>query len=72
MARLSRSTDLPKFTAPIPIVISGGTSRAEGFIEAFTRSLRAAEFPLQIKEVRPAKDPLRAVARGCLLSASLL
>lgn len=70
-ARLSRSNDLPKFTAPIPVIVSGGTSRAEGFVEAFKQRMSQADFPIQIKEVRHAKDPLRAVARGCLLAASM-
>jgi hypothetical protein len=65
------SKDLPKFQAPIPVVISGGTSRANGFVEAFQKRLSGMQFPLAIKEVRPAKDPLRAVARGCLLAASM-
>lgn len=69
--RLSKSSDLPKFTTPIPIVVSGGTSRAAGFVEAFKKRLDVAEFPLEVSEVRPATDPLRAVARGCLLSACL-
>lgn len=68
---LSNSNDLPKFTAPIPIVVSGGTSRATGFIEAFKTRLELANFPIQIKEVRHATDPLRATARGCLLAASM-
>lgn len=70
-ARLARSNDLPKFTAPVPIVVSGGTSRAQGFVEAFKKRIDQTDFPVQIKEVRHAKDPLRAVARGCLLAASM-
>lgn len=71
-ARLSRSKDLPKFTEAIPVVVSGGTSRAQGFVDAFRNRMTQADFPVQIKEVRHAKDPLRAVARGCLMSASLI
>lgn len=70
-ARLSSSGDLPKFTGPITVVVSGGTSRAVGFVEAFKARLSKEDFPVQIKEVRRAKDPLRAVARGCLLAASM-
>lgn len=69
--RLKASGDLPKFTGPIPIVVSGGTSRAAGFVEAFSSRLAQEDFPLQIKEVRHATDPLRAVARGCLLASTL-
>ena len=70
-ARLAGSGDLPKFTDAVPVVVSGGTSRAAGFVEAFEKRLAEGDFPLQIKEVRSAKDPLRAVARGCLLAASM-
>ena len=69
-SRLTGSNDLPKFTAPIPVVVSGGSSRAKGFVEAFRQRMNQSDFPVQIKEVRHAKDPLRAVARGCLLVAS--
>lgn len=69
--RLAGASDLPKFTDSIPVVVSGGTSRASGFVEAFDKRLQQSDFPLQISEVRHAKDPLRAVARGCLLAASM-
>jgi len=70
-SRLAGSGDLPKFTAAIPVVVSGGTSRASGFVEAFRDRLGQGDFPLEVSGVRPAKDPLRAVARGCLLAASM-
>ena len=70
VSRLSNSNDLPKFTDSIPIVVSGGTSMAKGFIEAFKSRLLQGDFPLEIKEVRYAKDPLRSVARGLLLASS--
>jgi len=69
--RLSKSDDLPKFTDPIPVVVSGGSSRAQGFVDAFRQRMTQSDFPVQIKEGRHAKDPLRAVARGCLLAASM-
>lgn len=70
-ARLIQSNDLPKFSTPIPVIVSGGSSRAKGFVEAFRQRMNQTDFPIQIKEVRHAKDPLRAVARGCLLASSL-
>jgi hypothetical protein len=69
--RLSRSKDLPKFTDPVPVVVAGGTSRASGFLKAFEQRLTSTSFPVQIKEVRHAADPLRAVARGCLIVAGM-
>jgi len=68
---LSKSSTLPKFTAPIPIVIAGGTSRANGFLDCFRTSLLKESLPFDIKEVRHAIDPLRSVARGCLIASSL-
>jgi actin-like ATPase involved in cell morphogenesis len=70
-AHLTNSKDLPKFTDSVPVVVSGGTSRAQGFVEAFKARMSQENFPVQVREVRHAKDPLRAVARGCLLAASM-
>jgi hypothetical protein len=69
VARLSVSKDLPKFTQAIPVVVSGGTSRAEGFVDTYEKIWYSKKPPVQISEVRHAKQPLRAVARGCLLAA---
>jgi len=74
--RLLQADNLPKFTSPIPIVLSGGTSRAQGFVEQFDRLLKEHNkddntLPFEIKEVRSAKDPLRAVSRGCLLASQI-
>jgi hypothetical protein len=69
-SHLSRCPDLPKFTDPVAVVVSGGSSRAQGFVRAFRQRMNVEGFPLQIKEVRHASDPLRAVARGCLIAAS--
>lgn len=63
---------LPKFKNPLPVVIAGGTSQAKGFVEMFAAKLEANGFPLPVKEVRHAKDPLHAVARGCLIAAKIL
>ena len=76
LQRILRADNLPKFTSPLPIIISGGTSRANGFIEQFNKILTekiqgSSKLPFGIKEVRSAKDPLRAVARGCLLASQI-
>lgn len=66
-------TDRP-FKEPISIVLAGGTARAEGFCEAFAGALEehaGEDLPFSIKEVRLAKDPLRAISRGCLLASEL-
>ncbi len=70
-ARLANTRELPKFAGPIPVIVSGGTSRAAGFVKCFDKYLRQQDLPMRIKEIRHAKDPLRAVARGCLIAAGL-
>jgi hypothetical protein len=68
---LQRSGKLPQFKDSLAIVISGGTSRAAGFVEKFSERVEKFGLPVQVKEVRHAKDPLRAVARGCMIAAQL-
>lgn len=73
---LLRADSLPKFSEPLPIILAGGTSRAGGFVQQFQKSLTTKnvgdlELPFRVKGVRAAKDPLRAVARGCLLASQL-
>lgn len=63
---------LPKFKNPLPVVIAGGTSQAKGFVDLFRAKLAENGFPLAVSEVRHAKDPLHAVARGCLVAAKVL
>jgi hypothetical protein len=63
---------LPKFKEPLEIVIAGGTSLAEGYVEVFRAKLQDNGFPLSIKEVRHAQDPLHAVSKGCLIAAQVL
>lgn len=70
-AALTSSGDLRKFKEPLSIVIAGGTSRAAGFVDKFRDVVQNTELPVSVKEVRPAKDQLRAVARGCMIAANL-
>jgi hypothetical protein len=63
---------IPKFKDPLPIVVAGGTSKAKGFVDLFAKKLEANGFPLPVKEVRHAADPLHAVARGCLIAAQIM
>ena len=59
---------LPK---PIPMIISGGTSLAGGFMEFFTKVFekKKKRFPIEVSEIRHAGDPLNAVAHGMLVQA---
>ena len=51
----------------LPIVISGGTSLPNGFLELFKDTLSRYELPFEYSEVRRAKNPLTAVSQGLLI-----
>lgn len=67
-SKIKGQFSLPK---PIPFVISGGTSMAGGFKEFFEQVFekKRKKFPIEISEIRMAKEPLNAVAQGLLLQA---
>ena len=60
----------PKFLHPIPVVLSGGTSLAGGFVELFKSELNKvkSQLPFTISEIRHSSKPLTAVAEGCMLA----
>lgn len=56
----------------IPFVVSGGTTLAQGFMDVFQEELESITkkgFPINISEIRQAKDPMTAVAEGLLVLA---
>jgi len=59
---------LPK---PVPLVVSGGTSKAGGFMDLFNKVFdkKRRKFPVEVSEVRHAGEPLNAVAYGMLVQA---
>jgi hypothetical protein len=69
---LTESKSLPKFKKPLTIVVAGGTSQADGFVSMFESKLKENKFPLPIKVVKQADDPLHAVSKGCLIAAIVL
>lgn len=69
---LTNHKSLPKFKHPIQIVVAGGTSQADGYIDKLKDKLLESQFPLQIEVVRHSQDPLHSVAKGCLIAASIL
>ena len=68
-AHISATQRLPKLDQAIPLVLSGGTVMPKGFLEHFTASLKAREFPVRLSEVRLSPDPLNSTARGALMAA---
>lgn len=60
--------DLPN---SIPLILSGGTAKAQNFKEFFETAFNSIKdrFPIPISEIRMASDPLNAVAQGLLVAA---
>lgn len=58
-----------QFTDPIEVVVSGGTSMPNGFVELVKATISEVGWPFDIKDVRRAQDPLSGTAIGCLNAA---
>lgn len=67
--RFMQAADRPNFSEPISIVCAGGTSLVGGFIEVFRDEFKNINFPIEVKDIRLAEDPLYTVAKGCLVAA---
>lgn len=64
-----RSRNMPRFDRPLPLVVSGGSSLPNGFRARFEKHLTEAQLPVDLAEIRAAKEPLNATARGALVAA---
>lgn len=64
----SNTKKMPKLSKPIPIVLSGGTASPKGFRDRFEKLLRSTDFPVQISEIRLARNPMTATAKGALVA----
>lgn len=55
----------------IPIIVSGGTSLAVGFLDLFIEVFETMRkrFPIEISDIRHADNPMTAVAQGLLVQA---
>jgi len=62
------SKEFPRFREAVPIVFSGGLSLANGFMTKVNESISDIKFPMKIKEVRLASEPMLAVSNGAYLS----
>jgi hypothetical protein len=56
----------------IPIFISGGTSMPNGFLDLFKQELKAVKLPFKVSDIFQAPNPLKTVAKGCLIYANTL
>ena len=66
-----RERDLPLFREPVPIIVSGGLTLAQGFTENFNERVMQTELPMKISQVRRAASPMTCVANGALLASQL-
>ena len=67
--KVQQDVELPE---AIPFIVSGGTSKAGGFMDIFQEEFERTKkrgFPIEISEVRHATNPLTAVAEGLLVLA---
>ena len=64
--KFESAQNMPVFQKPISVVCSGGTSMVKGFIDVFRTEFRTIDFPIEVQDIRLARDPLRTVALGCL------
>jgi hypothetical protein len=69
--KFQSSKDIPNFPKPVPIAVSGGTSKVGGFIEVFKDEFGklSGQFPIKVSDIKLAEDQLNATAKGCLLAA---
>lgn len=52
---------------PLPIIVSGGTSLAGGFLKIFTENINKKQIPFVVSEIRQPANPLTAVCQGLLI-----
>jgi hypothetical protein len=65
----ARTKNLPVFSRPIPMVLSGGTTLPPGFRDRFEKLLSEQNFPVPISEIRRAENPMYSTAKGALVYA---
>jgi len=65
----ARTKNVPKFSRPVPMVLSGGTALPPGFRDRFEKLLWEQDFPIGVSEIRMAQNPLHTTAKGALVHA---
>lgn len=64
--------DLPNLFDDVKVVVAGGTSLAGGFVEMLDKAIKdEKDFPIPVKEVKHAEEPLYSVSHGLFQAASL-
>jgi hypothetical protein len=67
--KMEGAQNAPTFARPIHLIFAGGTSMISGFVDVFREEFDKVEFPIEVAEIRMARNPLKAVAAGCLQAA---
>ena len=67
----AKAKKLPRIAKPISIILSGGTSLPKGFSLRYKQILDHLKLPIPVGSVRMASQPLRSVAKGALVAASV-
>ena len=67
--KFESAEDIPQFPDAVDIVCAGGTACIGGFVDVFKEELAKIKFPIPIRDVKLAEEPLNATAQGCLLAA---
>jgi hypothetical protein len=66
-----RKKSLPIFREDVVMIVSGGLTLANGFVQKMNDIIKTVDFPIGIKEIRMAKNPMTSVAGGALLASQL-
>jgi len=66
-----RKKELPVFREEVKFIVSGGLTLAQGFEKRVESVIAGVNFPIKISKIIKAKDPMTAVANGCLLASQL-
>lgn len=69
--QFSSAQKMPAFPKPVPIILGGGTSQVEGFVDLFKEQFNQKQFPIEISDIRLIDEPLVGVVRGCYMDAEL-
>jgi hypothetical protein len=67
----NRKKDLPIFRDEVTMIVSGGLTKATGFIGKMQQVLTTIDLPIKVSNIKKADDPMTAVANGCLLASQL-
>lgn len=63
--------ELPSFKDPVKVVVAGGLTLADGFVDKFRSCFNDINFPIKVGDIIRAKNPMTSVANGALLASQL-